>query len=521
MPSDITRVVLNFKGKDRCNDFQDLTKVVPVVPGRETFVEVRLKPRPKPMLVNASETIEIPMGSDGQSAPVVLSLPPYSLMTEDGEVYNGTANVEVSFADPRNATQIQEADGDFTAISEDGDQQLLDTFGVLKVDFTDLNGKPLQRKADIDVLLDLDEYNITEKEAENIKLWYMDETTGRWRMMDSGLRQHESRRSKRSGRKFFFGRINHTIYHPVNLDSISDDTCFVKIKINDNAAGSASLLSVKITLTTVEGGFNRFFIHTMPTGTWRCLISFCKSLTIRAEIDNNNVLQPNDKLDAALKSKHGVVYYRHESPADRFGNRITIQDISDPTIGGPFSEDCWNTPESLLFDIPELTRSSSMSPDLKSHQRMDQEKRVCFLKIATENSCYKDVTFHVKSTNVLTTPHVDEGFTIVSTSPSNPSTCAEFKCPTERRDMLVTVTALVAGSFTTTRSETEDFKLFLSRGGYKVFVGRVFSFKPNGITYAGIGLVQWPFTVSASLTHDDARNECEKATAGIRFDCTF
>jgi hypothetical protein len=132
MTGQITRVVLNFKGKDRYNDFQDLTKVVPVVPGRETFVEVRLKPRPKPMLINSSETIEIPMGqtnsTDGQSAPVVLSLPPQSLMTEDGEVYNGTANVEVSFADPRNSTQIQEADGDFTAISEDGDQQLLGSF---------------------------------------------------------------------------------------------------------------------------------------------------------------------------------------------------------------------------------------------------------------------------------------------------------------------------------------------------------------------------------------------------------
>ena len=167
MSGDATRIVLNFKGKDRYNDFQDLTKVVSVVPGRQTFVEVKMKLRPKPVLVNTSETIEIPMGysnsSDGQSnaAPVVLSLPPHSLMTESGEIYNGTANLEVSFTDPRNASQVQEADGDFTAISEEGDEQSLETFGVLKIDFTDSNGKPLQTNTDIDVMLDLDEYNIT------------------------------------------------------------------------------------------------------------------------------------------------------------------------------------------------------------------------------------------------------------------------------------------------------------------------------------------------------------------------
>jgi hypothetical protein len=81
MRGDLTRIVLNFKGKDRHNDFQDLTKVLPVVPGRETFVNVRMKPRPQPMLINASETIEIPMGSsnssEGQSrSPIFASTKP-------------------------------------------------------------------------------------------------------------------------------------------------------------------------------------------------------------------------------------------------------------------------------------------------------------------------------------------------------------------------------------------------------------------------------------------------------------
>ena len=358
LSGEITRLVLNFKGKDRYNDFQDLTKVVPVVPGRETFVEVRLKPRPKPMLVNTSENIEIPMGysnsSDGESAsaPVVLSLPPQSLMTEDGEIYNGTANVEVSFADPRNATQIQEADGDFTAVSDDGDEQFLDTFGVLRIDFTDSNGKPLQARTDVAVLLDLDEYNITEKEAEDIKLWYMDEKTGRWRMMDPGLKEHESRRSKRSGRKFYFGKIDHTIYNKlINLDKLGDE-CFVRIKVNDNTVGWQS---VKITVTSTQGNLNRYYDYALPTEKSECIQTFCRSLSIQAT-RNEEVILPNDEnIDAYLKKEHGIVRHIHG---------FKIKNILNPTTEGPFFKDngrCTRSNKSLLFDVWNKAESSSIS----------------------------------------------------------------------------------------------------------------------------------------------------------------
>ena len=530
LSGDITRVVLNFKGKDRYNDFQDLTRVVPVVPGRETFVEVRLKPRPKPMLVNTSETIEIPMGysnsSDGESgsAPVVLSLPPQSLMTEDGEVYNGTANVEVNFADPRNATQIQEADGDFTAVSDDGDQQFLDTFGVLKIDFTDSNGKPLQARTDVDVLLDLDEYNITEKEAEDIKLWYMDENTGRWRMMDTGLKQHESRRSKRSGRKFFFGKIDHTIYNKlVNLDQLGD-RCYVKIKVNDN--GNSLQSSVKITVTSTQGNLNRYYDYALTTEKSECIETFCKNLTIQAT-RNGEVLQPNDEnIDASLTDKHGIKYYRYENASHRFNNRITIQNIR-PTTEGPFYKDyysCRSTKSNTLsFNVSNKAESSSISIDLRWHQNSNfHEEGVCFVKITTEDSCRgKAVLFHVKSTNVSQNSHVEEGFTIVSTSISSRSTWAEFKCPTEarKRDVLVTVTPLLPGNFT----KHGPFMSSYMTGEYELVVDHVVKFRPRfehndislGIVYRSKG------TKTTIKHHDEARKYCGDTTAGIIFDCAY
>ena len=534
MPGDLTRVVLNFKGKDRYNDFQDLTKVVPIVPGRETFVEVKMKPRPQPMLVDTSQTIEIPMGlsnnTDGQSgsAPVVLSLPPQSLMTEDGEIYNGTASVEVSFADPRNATQVQEADGDFTAVSDDGDEQSLETFGVLKVDFKDSNGKPLQSKTDIDVLLDLDEYNITEKEAEDIKLWYMDEKTGRWRMMDSGLKQHESRRSKRSNRKFYFGKIDHTVYSSINLDKIQRQNCVVKIKVDDNAVGTRSQ-SVKVTVLSKQGAMNRYYEYFISIGTSSCRNIFCTGLTIQAT-SNKKVLQPNDtNIDGVLKSRHGIRYYRSEDAVDRYSNRITINDISNPTTGGPFFKDkgsCSRSPNdnSLIFDVPSEGQQGGntiSSQEPRWHQ--NPEFIVCYVKITTENSCRnKNVSFHVKSTDISRNPHSEEGYTIVSTSTSNPSTCAEFKCPPRNtRDFRVTVTALIEGNFQVTHAFKDEHR----KDGCQVFFGRVVSFRPiPNLNKDSVGVSSRVPERDADVAgnqnfHSRSRGFCESMKAGISFSC--
>ena len=526
IPGDATRIVLNFKGKDRYNNFQDLIKVVPVVPGRQTYVEVKMKLRPKPVLVNTSETIEIPMGysnsSDGQSnaAPVVLSLPPHSLMTESGEIYNGTANLEISFDDPRNASQIQDADGDFTAVSEEGDEQSLETFGVLKIDFTDSNGKPLQANTDIDVMLDLDEYNITEKEAEAIKLWYMDEKTGRWRIMDSGLKQHKSRRSKRSGRRFYFGEIDNTKFNRlINLDQLLGVVCYVKFTVenqNNDLRGS-----VTITITSNQGGLNRYREYSMSTGTSQCIGTFCYGLTIQAKIDQK-ILKPNDRnITPVLKSNHGVNYYRTNDTVDRFSNRITIEDISNPTTtNGPFfrSEDSCKeslNDKSLIFDnIP--VRSSPID-SIKWHD--NEEFSVCYLKITTKSSCPdEDMMFHVESTNVVGQPKA-EGFTIVSTSSPSRSTWAEFKCPPiNARSILVTVTPFDIGIFKMENDFIQEHNDAL------LFEGNIARFRPKpGLNKPQIGVSFKNERRDVSRNqdfHDAEKQYCEDdLTAGLLFDC--
>jgi hypothetical protein len=444
-------------------------------------------------------------------------------MTEDGEIYNGTANLEVSFTDPRNETQVQEADGDFTAISDDGEQQLLETFGVFKINFMDSNGRQLQSNAPVDVNLDLDEYNITEKVAEKIKLWYMDEKTGRWRIMDSGLKPHESRRSKRSGRKFYFGRIDRTLFNRLtNLDQLGN-MCSVKIRV-DNIAVAATSQSVKITVVSGQGGLNRYLDYSMLAGASSCIQTFCIDLTIQAEI-NQKVLKPNDKnIDAVLKRNHDITYHKSENAAGRFSNRITIQDISNPTSGGPFFRDmssCSRSPDQngLIFDVSNQGQGPIPPGDIKWHKQ--EERSVCYVKITTEDSCRnKAVSFHVKSADTSE----EEGFTIVSTAKSSISTCAEFKCPPSKtRSVLVTITPLVGGQL----RGTKEFIRIHTKGGCSVFFGKVGSFRPiykrNNLQ---VGVIySWDGRDVSQNTDFHAKlreQECENAgtTAGLRFDCT-
>ncbi|XP_028407616.1 cartilage intermediate layer protein 1-like [Dendronephthya gigantea] len=524
MPGDQTRIVLTFKGRDSYNDFQDLTKVVSIVPGSVTFVEVKMRRRPLPILVNSSTVIEIQMGRSGNDsqgktgpAPVVLSLPPQSLVTEDGEIYNGTANVEVSFADPRNETQVREADGDFTTVSYDGEEQLLETFGVFKLDFKDTNGKQLQPKTDIDVLLDLDEYNITEEEARAIKLWYMDEKTGRWRMMDSGLKQHETRRSKRSGRQFYFGKIDHTVYKLYNFDVISINDCIISIMVNDNS-NSVNARSVKITLVSKEGNRNNYNVHYTSTGRATCIRTFCKSLTIQATI-KNKVLKP-----VAKNFGNGIKYYNSSDAFDRFSRRITVDNVSVSTSRGPFFQqmfECYSAVNHLTFEDNRISNSIEISDSSEEgwHDSFDPAK-FCLVKIAIKGSCSdnKTVYFHVKSTESGAKNW--EGFKIVSIPPSNRSVCAEFKCPPSKRgDVNVTITPFSEGKFRVTKRFEEDLKT----GGFKIFVDKVIGFTPKSrhrFDDIGISFLQVEIPQQVGNWHEEFTNKyCVQMNAGITFDC--
>ena len=552
IPGHFSRLVVTFKDKRGYNNFQDLTKVIALVPGRETYVEAHMKERPKAITVNAKEGFEIPLGSlttskspkMGEAADdtdsskrsdpaVALSLPSQSLVTDDGTIYDGQAKVEISFVDPRNATEVQEADGDFTTVSEDGEQELLETFGVIKMDFRDVKGKRLQPNSDIDVLLDLDEYNITEKEAENIKLWYMDEKTGRWRIMDQGLKPHETRRSRRSNRKFFFGKIDHKLYQfTFNIDSQAPP-CFFKVKFPDFENEDTVDLTVAV---VTNNGMNRYITRKPKTNKATCIDSYCTEYEaiIRASL-NGELLIPNETgIYSDVKNKYGIEYYRSSNIADRFSNRITIKKLTRPSSlePSPFYSDedsCSDSTEdySFTFDMPQRKAiSEDLVENFEENWYPDPfEAKICYVKIVVDNinRCpNKTAYFGVKS--VLGEDQTPAGHVMLRLTESKFAVCAEYKCPeSEEHGIRVNVIPLTEGSFTKNHKATEEF--INEMGKSTEVLSEVFSFKPQfDLRKPRIGIIQ----SESAVIIDDPKNKKEKEQdcmmkrikAGIRFECS-
>ena len=559
IPGHFSRLVVTFKDKYSINNFQELTKVIALVPGRETYVEARMKERPKPIIVNAKEGFEIPLGNLGTSkrpntdqaaddtgsskrsdpAAIALSLPPESLVTDDGTIYDGQAKVEISFVDPRNATQVEEADGDFTTVSEDGEQQQLETFGVIKMDFRDSNGKRLQPNSSIDVFLDLDEYNITEKETEYIKLWYMDVKTGRWRIMDQGLKPHETRRSKRSNKKFYFGKISPKEYQLINLDKISE-RCIFKVKFSDFDNKRLDSELAELTVLATHGSLKRFMRKRANINSAHCIPTFCTNdeAIIRATLNGEHLFPNETGIYSAVNKEHHIKYYRSSDVTNRFVNRITMKKLRPTTSPGPspFYRDestcVSSSPEdSFTFDMPERKAiSGDLFENFEPSWYPDQFfARVCFVKIVVENidRC-PNKTVHFAVESVLGEDQKSAGYVLIRFTESKFVACAEYKCP-ENQDhgIRVNVNPTTDGFFTDHHEATKSFINEMD-----ATVSNVFTFKPvSGIVWESIGIIhsQDDVIVSGEKFRGGAKeiyNKCvgdirsvEDTVAGIRFMC--
>ena len=546
IPGHFSRLVVTFKDKRGYNNFQELTKVIALVPGSETYVEARMKERPKPITVNAKEGFEIPLGNVGtskrlneatdetdsskRSDPVIaLSLPPQSLVRDDGTIYDGLAKVEVSFVDPRNATEVEEADGDFTTISEDGEQQRLETFGVIKMDFRDSNGKNLQPNSDIDVLFDLDEYNITEKAAQNVKLWYMDGKTGRWRIMDQGLKPHETRRSRRSDRKFFFGKIDPKLYSQLlNLDMLSE-TCLFKVKFSDFEIEDFS--AVDLTVLATQGTLNRYQTERVRANTATCIATFCTEdeATIRATVNGEYLIPKETGIDTDVNNKHVINYYRSSEVTDRFSNRITMKKLTRPLSSrpSPFYNDmdsCQESPEdySFTFDMPQRKEiSEDLVENFEDNWYPDPVlAKICYVKIVVDNiNRCPNKTAHFAVESVLGEDQTRAGQVLIRLTESKSAACAEYKCPeSDDHRIRVNVKPLNEGRFIEYHEATQDFIKEM-----RATVSEVFSFKPVfDLRKPSIGIIQSENAVFVDEEKEERALKCmeNRIKAGVRFGCS-
>ena len=244
VPKSAKRLVATFR--DYMEEYEESTVVLPFRKGTTTFHKIHLRPEVEPIEFNPEEEKAVPMAND-EAAEVII--PANSLIDKDGNPKKGKAKVKIQFNDPRNERDILEAPGDFTTVDEDGEEQLLRTYGILKIKVQDENNQNLGLTKNLHLNIDLEQLTgeTFDESAPIPHLWWLDEKTGRW--VDVGELKRNKELTKRPKRRLsyraFSGEITpDRIRNAYNVD-IRYDQCFAKVKANGQ--GQAGIQGAKVT----------------------------------------------------------------------------------------------------------------------------------------------------------------------------------------------------------------------------------------------------------------------------------
>ena len=204
-PKDKQRLSVVFKDSYD-EEYADFTKVFHIVKGQTLFSKIILKTKPVPKPFNSSEDFKVQLGeSNGDSAFAEMEIPKDAMLKDDGTIFSGQANLRLDVMDPRNMSDILTAPGDFSTVDEDGEEQMLLSYGMLSLDFEDDSGNKLSTSKPIKLNLDPQKFNISVDSHGNTKakLWWLDAKTGRWiEAGDLRLENKTSGRRKRSPTRF-------------------------------------------------------------------------------------------------------------------------------------------------------------------------------------------------------------------------------------------------------------------------------------------------------------------------------
>ena len=211
------RLVLTIKDK-LLGQLQETTKALTIHEGQVSFYFIVLQRKPPPVKFSAKQEKKIPLGTPNKPAFVDVDIPARSFLTPDGNVYDGEIIANVGVVDPRNVSDMEAAPGDFSAIGDDGEEELLGTAGILRQAFTDSSGNKLNLDRNMTIKMDAAQLDIPE--GVTVYQYYLSKITGRWVKFGVLRTEIEAPSAKRQvRRKFFVSDITPNVpYDTINWD---------------------------------------------------------------------------------------------------------------------------------------------------------------------------------------------------------------------------------------------------------------------------------------------------------------
>ena len=453
VPRGTKRAVVTFKDQI-FQKFQEEDKIFILDEGQKAMYKVTLREKPKPLIFNASEPLDLPLGGNLDSF-ADLELPENSLLTEDGSVFRGNAKASVSVTDPRNLSDILTAPGDFTTLSEDGQEEMLETYGMMKLNMEDDNGKPLVMSKPMKVYLDPEKLNLTVSEGDaSVKLYWLDRKTGRWREAgDFSLEDGSKRRRKRTNRIFLAGTVTPSIAR----ESLNFDKPHVVVGLRVTVTSKED----NVIVTAIRKDNKGYVQRTTNQGVVCMEIWKDKDYYLQAEKDskyydadesikshikhvNGDIVSikgggetiKSFEFHSALVNRSGPIYQNDDGGTEIQKCKMSLNDPHRPGIGRQF-----------VFKPHQDTNSefTLLKMNVTTGEWISQRGDYCFIKvkITGRNTLFMATSYDTDAQEVL-------GFHVRMpkdvTSGSGSVTCLQFRCPRANSRTVVLLTPMTLGA---------------------------------------------------------------------------
>ena len=456
VPRDTKRAIVTFKDQI-FKKFQEEDKIFLLNEGQKAVYKVTLREKPKPLIFNASEPLDLPLGGNLDSF-ADLELPENSLLTEDGSVFRGNAKVSVSVTDPRNLSDILTAPGDFTTVSEDGQEEILETYGMIRLNMEDDNGKPLVMSKPMKVYLDPEKLNLTVSEGNaSVKLYWLDRKTGRWREAgDFSLEDGSKRRRKRTNRIFLAGTVTPSIAKEYLNFDWPDEIVGLRVTVN---SGEDNVL-----ITAIRKDNKGYVQRTTYRGVVCMAIWKDKDYYLQAEKDSK-YYDPDKSIKEDIKHVSGSIV-----STEGDGETIESFEFHSALVNprGPiYYDDAWYGRSERRMCEKSLNNANGLEKGrqfvFKPHLNVNPEYALLQINVKTAEwispktggYCFIKVKITGRNTLFMATSYDTDAQEVLGfhirmpkdvTSGSGSVTCLQFRCPRANSRTVVLLTPMTSGA---------------------------------------------------------------------------
>lgn len=446
VPKSAKRLVATFR--DYMEEYEESTVVLPFRKGTTTFQKIHLRPEAPPIEFDAEEEKVVPIASD-DTAEVII--PANSLIDKDGNPKKGKAKVKIQFNDPRNERDILESPGDFTTVDEDGEEQLLRTYGVFKIKVQDENNQNLGLTKNLHLNIDLEQLTGEkfDKSTPTPHLWWLDEKTGRW--VDAGeLKQNKeltTRPKRRLRSRAFSGEITpDNVRNAYNLD-YSYDRCFAKVKaFRQDGTGEQNAKVTSIFVNPRGQAIQGYLMRTTNSNGHLCISTQCNSDGyLEVEKDGLPLLPDPNEVDdlppergASIADKRRIKFI----PGARLNNGPVYQRSQSGSCKSESGGQNFFAFHSQDNRQAVFNQGYAAEDNFKRRYARSRDRQRCFLKVLTTGT----TRTLIKAESYSQDEQTKFGEATKQTEPVNNNrnlfaACLEHRCP-ERDATLIRFTVL-------------------------------------------------------------------------------